>query len=140
MTSQNTSKKAPETSHTGLVLLGGLVAAAAGAYYIYGNKNAQKQIKKVKGWALKAKGEVIERLERIKAVDEELYHKVVDAVMNKYQKVKGIDIAEVASVAKELKSHWNNIKKELSGTAKSVSKGAKKVTKVAKKAKDAVTK
>lgn len=137
------------SSKTGIAILGGLaVAAAAGAYFIHGNKAVQRDIKKkvksVKGWALKAKGEVMQKIENLKAIDEELYNKAIDAVMKKYENVKNIDTSEVVSVAKELKSHWKNIKKELGVGTKIAKKTAKKVAKVATKvasdAKTAVTK
>ncbi len=124
----------PAQSHTGLAILGGLAAAVAGAYFIYGNKEVQKKAKKVKGWALKAKGEVLEKIEKLKAVDEKLYHDTIDAVMKKYEKIKSIDTTEAIAVAKELKGHWKNIKKELQGGAKKVTKVAKKVAKDAGKA------
>jgi hypothetical protein len=130
------SKKIHKESHTALAVIGGLAAAAAaGVYFIYGNKEVQKKAKKVKGWALKAKGEVLEKIEKIKAIDEKAYHDAIDAVMKKYEKIKSIDTTEAMSVARELKSHWRNIKKELQGTTTKV---AKVVTKVAKDAKKAV--
>ena len=36
------------------------VLAAAGGYFLYGSKNAAKNRKQVKSWALKAKAEVLE--------------------------------------------------------------------------------
>ncbi len=146
-TKSSTSNSA--SSKAGMAILGGIaVAAAAGAYFIHGNKAVQKDIKKkvksVKGWALKAKGEVMQKIETLKAIDEDLYNKAIDAVMKKYENVKNIDTTEVVSVAKELKSHWKNIKKELSAGTKVAKKTAKKVAKVATKvagdAKSAVTK
>lgn len=117
-----------------LAFLGALVAAAAGAYYVASNKGAKKQVKKIKGWALKVKGDVLSKLEQMKDVDEDLYHKVVDAVMSKYKNIKSIDTTELASVSKELKSHWGNIKKELGAAGKKTAKSASSMVKKAKKA------
>lgn len=126
-------------SHKGLAIIGGLVAAAAGAYFVHGNKKAQKKIKQVKGWALKAKGEVLEKIEKIKEVDEQLYSQAIDAVMKKYENIKSVDTSELASVAKELKSHWKNIKKELNSGSKVAKKTVKKAAKAGVKvASDAV--
>jgi len=137
-------KTTPAQSHTGLAILGGLAAAAAGVYFIYGNKEVQKKAKKVKGWALKMKGEVLEKIEKLKEVDENAYHAAIDAVTKKYESVKSIDVTELMTVAKELKSHWRSIKKELTASAGKVSKTAvkakKAVTKVTADAKKAVTK
>ena len=38
--------------------------AAAGAYFLYGSKNAAQNRTKVKSWMLKAKAEVLEKLEQ----------------------------------------------------------------------------
>ena len=38
--------------------------AAAGAYFLYGSKGAAKNRKVVKSWAIKAKGEVLEAIEK----------------------------------------------------------------------------
>ncbi len=90
------------------------VAAAAGAYFLYGTKDAKKNRKKVRGWALKAKGEVVEKLEKIKGeINEENYNEIVESVLSKYEKVKDIAAPEIELVGKELKGHWKNIKKHL---------------------------
>lgn len=90
-----------------------VVAAAAGTYFLYGSKNAAKNRKVVKGWALKAKGEVLEKLENLAEVNEEIYHKVVNDVSNKYQALKSIDKKDVMNFADELKKHWKGIEKEV---------------------------
>lgn len=141
---KDSTKGTQSGSHTSIAIIGGLVAAAAGAYFIHGNKAAQKKIKQVKGWALKAKGEVLERIEKIKEVDENLYQQAIDAVMKKYEGVKSVDTTELSAVAKELKAHWKNIKRELNAgkkvAKKTVSKAKKATVKVAQDAVKAVQK
>lgn len=116
-------------NNTGAKVVAGLtmVAAAAGAYFLYGTKEGKKQTKKIKGWTLKAKGEVLEKLENIKEVNQEKYDAVVDAVSSRYQKLKNVDPAELAAVAKELKSHWKKIQSELSAGKQTIKKAVKKV-------------
>ena len=92
-------------------------AAAAGAYFLYG-KNAAKNRKVVKGWMLKAKGEVLDQMEKGKEMTEETYNKVIDQVSKKYQAVKNIDRSELDQMAKELKGHWKSISKQLSVKSK----------------------
>lgn len=92
-------------------------AAAAGAYFLYG-KNGAKNRKIVKGWALKAKGEILDQMEKGKEMTEETYNKVIDKVTQKYQAVKNIDRSELDQMAKELKGHWKSISKQLSGKGK----------------------
>jgi hypothetical protein len=119
-------------------VIGGFAAAAAvGGYFLYHNKDAQKKIKSVKGWVLKAKGEVLEKIENLKEVNQEAYQKAVDGVLTKYEKLSHVDTAEVAKVSKELKSHWKTIQSELGISSKKVAKvigGAKAVAASAIKA------
>jgi hypothetical protein len=88
------------------------IAGAAGAYFLYG-KDGAKNRKQVKSWALKAKAEVLEKLEKARVLSEENYHMIVDAAMAKYAKAKNVAPAEVADLSRELKSHWKRIKTHL---------------------------
>lgn len=115
-------------SGAGLGIAAALVAAAAGAYYLYG-KNGAKHRKQIKGWALKAKGEVLERIEQMEDVTEGAYHRIIDDVTKQYRKYKEVDNAELADVAIELKKAWNGIKK----IAKDANKGGVKKKPSAKK-------
>ncbi len=107
--------------------------AAAGAYFLYGSKDAVKNRNKIKGWAVKAKGEALEKLEKITDLNETAYHDVIDAVTKKYKAVKGIDPKELTSLVSELKGHWKNISKELKMSSDQIAKTAKKTTKKVKK-------
>jgi len=100
-------------------------AAVAGGYFLYGKAGAKKR-KKIKGWMLKAKGEVLEQMEKGKEVTEETYHDVIDKVSQKYQSVKNIDPTELQQMVKELKSHWKNIKGQLTPKPKAKKKVVKK--------------
>ncbi len=88
-------------------------AAAAGAYFLYASKDAKKNRQAVKSWAFKIKAEVLEKLEGLKAVDEEKYNAAVDAVTAKYKTLKKINQKDLKVMAKEMKGHWQSIKKEL---------------------------
>lgn len=112
MKNKNNQKKT--NAHVGTAVISGLaVAALVGGYFLYNNTNVKKKIKPIKGWAMKAKGEVLEKIEKIKNINEESYHKVVDTVVGKYQKIQTINTAELAALAQELKKHWKSIKKVL---------------------------
>lgn len=126
--------KKQNNDHKGAVvagILGVAAATAAGAYFLYGTKDGKKMKKQIRGWALKAKGEVLEKVEKLKEVNEDAYHQVIDGVLKRYQKIKGVDTAELMEIAKELKGHWSNIKKELDASVKQVAK-AKNVAAKAK--------
>jgi hypothetical protein len=100
-------------------LIGLAAATVAGAYYLYGSKDATKNRKKIKGWTLRAKGEVLEKLETMKEVNEDAYRKVVDTVAEKYKKMKNIDTTELNALVSDLKRHWSNIKRQVQGVKKS---------------------
>ena len=106
-------------------------AAAAAAFYLYGPKGKQHR-KKVRSWSLKAQGEVMERVEKLKNVDKQTYDKIVDQVAAKYKKGKTVAASEMASFAKEVKSQWDHVEKEFK---KGAAKGKKAVKKATKKKK-----
>lgn len=102
----------------------GVAAVSAAAYLLFGPEG-KKNRKKVKGWAIKMKGEMIEKLENLQEVTEPVYHKVVDEVSAKYAKLKNIDEKDVAEAVNEVKKHWKTLVRDM--------KPKKKVAKKAKK-------
>ncbi len=118
----------------------GLTAAAvtaAGAYFLYGSKKASQNRKKVKGWVLKAKGEVLEGLEKAKAITEEEYRALVETASGAYGTMKNATAGEVKDFKKEMQNHWvelqrsKAVKKLVTPLSKPTKKTATK--KVAKK-------
>jgi uncharacterized protein HemX len=118
-------KTTKKKSSNGLGLVALAAATAAGAYFLYGSKNAAKNRKKVKGWTLKAKGEVLEKMEAMKNIDEVDYKRIVDTVATKYKKLKTVNTKEAEALAKELKAQWKEISKEAS-PKRAAKKAAKK--------------
>lgn len=95
-------------------VLGVIAAVALGAYFLYGTKEGEQKRKKIKGWMLKMKGEILEKVEQAKNIDEEKYTKLVDKTAEKYKKkLKEAEAKEVERLKKDLKRHWNAIKKDL---------------------------
>lgn len=131
MAKKKTSTK--KNSHTGAkIALGAtLVAAAAAGYFLFGPKGKDNR-KKVKGWTLKAKGEILEKIENLEHVTEDKYHTIVDQITKKYAKAKNRTEKEVVDFEKEAKKYWNHIKRDLAGK---VSKQARSVAQKADKAK-----
>ena len=103
----------------GIGLAAATVAGAAATYFIY-EKSSPKTKKKIKGWTLKAKGEVLERLENLKEVNEKVYNEVIDEVGKQYKLAKKIDAKDVDKLTSELKKHWKSIQKEYGAKAKKV--------------------
>jgi hypothetical protein len=113
----------------------GLFASALlGAHFLFNTEKGKKSLKHIKSWVFKMKGELLEKVEKVKDIDEETYHKIVDELTTKYQKVKGMTVEELAELTKELKSNWKKIKDEAKKTKLLQSEGGKKTVKAVKKA------
>jgi hypothetical protein len=139
MAKQNkkTSKK-PE-SHGAAIGVGLTTAAvaAAGAYFLYGSKSAVKNRKMVQSWALKAKAEVLEKLEDAKEMTQDEYEELVGSVAKAYSSAKTASQKDIKAFATEMTDHWKQIEKAakpLTSTAK------RKVKKVAKQVKKSASK
>ncbi len=106
----------------------GIAAGLIGAYLLFGPEGKTNR-KKVKGWAVKMKGEMIEKFEKAKDLNEETYNKIVDEIAVKYAKLKDIDQADLQGIVKDARKHWKSL------MAESKKKITKKVAtkKVAKK-------
>jgi hypothetical protein len=91
----------------------GLAAlAAAGSYFLYGKKGSKNR-DVIAGWTLKMKGEVLEKMEKIKDLNEDKYYKLVDTVAVKYKRVKSVSATELKHMVKEIKGGWDHIKKQV---------------------------
>lgn len=96
--------------------------AAAGAYFLYGSKNAAKNRKAVKSWMLKAKAEVLEKLEEAKEMTQEEYDALVENVVGAYSTVQSASKKDLKEFQTEMKSHWKNITKAAPQPKKAVVK------------------
>jgi hypothetical protein len=112
---KNQKKVVKEAAGLGLTAL---AVAAAGTYFLYGSKNATKNRKKVKGWMLKAKGEVLQEMEHMKDMSEGRYQDTIDAMADRYKMLKNVDEKDLKNLVKELKGHWKGIQKELKAKPK----------------------
>ncbi len=114
------------------------VAAAAGGYFLYGSKSAAKNRKAVKSWALKAKAEVLEGIEKAKDMSQAEYEQLVETVVGTYLTAKSASKNELSDFKKEMKSHWSGLVKTAAPKKAAPKKAAAK--KVAKKAVKKATK
>lgn len=105
--------------------------AAAGSYFLYGSKNAAQNRKKVKSWMLKAKADVLDKLEEAKEMTQTEYEELINTVAATYAGLKDASRADIKEFKDEMKAHWINIER----SAKPKKTAAKKATKkTAKKA------
>lgn len=139
-----------KTTNSNIAIAAGITglfaSALLGAHFLFNTEKGKKSLKHVKSWAFKMKGELLEKVEKVKDIDEDTYHKIVDDLTAKYQKIKGMTVEEVTELTKELKSNWKKIKDEAKKTnllqsgkpakteksTKKVSSGTKKTTKSSK--------
>jgi hypothetical protein len=107
------------------------LAAAAGYFFFY-SKNADQNRKKLRGWMLKLKAEVVDKLETVKTLNQETFYAVIDDVAARYGKVKSIDQKELSGLVADLKRHWKNLKTEIVTETAGTKPKARKTTKKAK--------
>ncbi len=106
----------PKKKHNGKLALGASIAAltvGAIAYFLVG-PDGKRNRKKLTGWVIKMKGEIVEKLEQTKQITQPVFDNVVNQVANKYKKIKNISPADVEEAVKEMKKQWKSIAKESS--------------------------
>lgn len=101
-------------------------AMALGAYYLYGAKDSAKNRKKVKAWMLKAKGEVLDQVEKAKELSLEAYNNAVETVAAKYKNMPGISPLDIAAFVKELKRTGKSASTKTSSPRRKTSKSKTK--------------
>lgn len=109
--------------------LAAIAAAAAGAYFLYGSKHAAKNRRQVQAWGLKARGEVLEQLEKLPDINEKTYQKAIKEVALRYKAVHQLNAKDVTEFVSELKGHWNDIAKEIARAAAPASRKKSKTRK-----------
>lgn len=136
MKKQTTTKKiAPKKNSKALeaTAVGAGIAGLAAAAYFFLGPDGKKNQKTVKSWAIKMKGDVVEKLENAREVGEPVYHQIIDTVAAKYEKGKKTVPVEVQELANDLKKHWKTINASVTNKSNEVKKTiAKKVIAKAK--------
>lgn len=94
---------------TGVVVAG---VAAAGIYFLTGKRGKENR-EKIAAWTLKMKGEVLEKMKELKALNKEAYEALVDEVSVRYQRAQRVGASEMKHLVKELKGAWSHIGKQI---------------------------
>jgi hypothetical protein len=121
-------KKGISKAKVGAGLAASAAAAALAGYYFYADKNAARHRKMAARWAGALKKDVVKEMSSLKKIDQASIRRAVDKVSKFYQESGEAKRADVLKAARELKDHWDHLKKEVSGTVRAVS-GAKKPAK-----------
>ena len=108
----------------GIALGAGIAALSVAAYVLFGPEG-KKNRKTVRGWSVKMKGEIIEKLEEAKEITEPMYHDILNKVSEKYAGLKNIDQEELKTVVGDLRKPWKHVLKEIKPKKKSLSKSKK---------------
>ena len=129
---KNSTKKA---IGVGAALTAAAAATAAGAYWLYGSKDAEKHRKMAKSWMLKARAEAMEAVEQLTELDKKAYIGAVTAVLEKYKGMAGVAPAEISHMLRDFKESWTHVEKAHTKASRGAKKAKKTVKKVAAKTK-----
>jgi 6-phosphogluconolactonase (cycloisomerase 2 family) len=130
MANKKTQKDLSSTQKLGIgVGLTAAAVAAAGTYFLYGSKSAAKNRKAVKSWTLKAKAEVLEKLEDAKEMTKEEYEELINSIAGAYVGIKNATKGDIGAFKNEMKEHWKAIEKTAAPKKKAVKKAVKDVVK-----------
>lgn len=119
----------------GAALTAVAAATAAGAYWLYGAKDAAKHRKMAKSWMLKARAEAMEAVEKLTDLDKKAYLAAVAGVLEKYKGMAGVAPAEISHMLRDFKDSWTHVEKAHTSASRGTKTAKKAVKKVAKKAK-----
>jgi gas vesicle protein len=108
-----------------------LAGVAAITYFLFGPKGKIHQ-KHLKSWAIKMKGDIVEKLETAREVSEPVYHEIIDSVASEYKKGMKAGKEEVEELAKDLKKHWKTLVDSSETIKVNAKEGVKRVIKKAK--------
>ena len=119
-------EKSSKGSAGTIIAIGAGIAALTAAAYVMFGPEGKKNRKKITGWAVKMKGEIIEKLESAKEITEPVYHQIVNTVAAKYGKLKNINQEDLENTVEEIRKQWKHMAKAAQPKKKAVKKSAKK--------------
>lgn len=114
-TRKKTQKKQTSLFSVGIV---SAIIGALGTYFLYGSSKGAKRRNDVRGWMLKAKGEVLHEVEKLKEIDEKRYNAIAKKVLAKYKKLRQVGTKEFAVLSKDIERAWKEIEREAKSTKK----------------------
>jgi hypothetical protein len=128
------AKKQKSTGAGNVALAGAGIAALAVATYFFTGDRGVKNKKHLRGWAVRMKGEVLEKIEDAREVTEPIYKEIVDKVAKAQMVAGSIPKKEILELAEDLKKDWKVLTRTALGKSKK-GKSASKTKKAAPKAK-----
>jgi hypothetical protein len=125
----NMQKKTNNANVVKYAVIGASLAGlAATAYFFFGPKG-KKHRQHAKAWAIKMKGEVVEKLEKAREITEPVYREIIDTVAKEYTKGKKASQPEIVALATDLKKHWKSMSALAIAAKQEVANNATRVAK-----------
>ncbi|MEK7460382.1 MAG: hypothetical protein AAB628_02435 [Patescibacteria group bacterium] len=121
-------KKSQEKNVSTAVAVGAGIAALSAAAYVLFGPEGKKNRKMIRGWSIKMKGDVIEKLEAAKDITAPVYEDIIEKASQKYAKLKNVDEAELALVVADLRKQWKHMTRDAKPKKKTAKKVVKKTT------------
>lgn len=90
-------------------LAGVATTVLIGGIYLYG-RDGTRHRDQVERWVLKAKAEILERVQKTQDMTEEQFHTVVDEVLNRYADMKEVGAERAAEVSSDFKKKWEQLR------------------------------
>jgi hypothetical protein len=126
-------KKSNNSNAIKLAIAGASIAGLAATAYFFFGPNGKKNQKHAKAWAIKMKGEVVEKLEAAKEITEPIYQDIIETVAKEYKQGKKAGQEEIDELAADLKKHWRSMSKLAIAGKKEIAKDASKIIEDAKR-------
>jgi len=96
------------SAKTMLTIGAGVAAIATASYYLFGPAGRENR-EKMKGWMIKIRGEIIDKIRDVKELTEPVYHGIVDSVIASYMTTAKVSKDELHAFAERLKNQWREI-------------------------------
>jgi len=90
-------------------LAGAATVTALGGYFLYGPKGPENR-EKLSRWMLRAKREILTKMETIEDLTEDKYHTIVDEVTSRFGQMKHIGDEKATEVAQSFKEKWEDMR------------------------------
>lgn len=86
------------------------MAAAAGAYYLYGSEKASAHRRKVGAWMRRAEREIVHEAKRLKsaAYTDQNIRRVIDEVAKRYETARDLDPKDVKEFVSAVQRSWQD--------------------------------
>jgi hypothetical protein len=103
-------KESTKKTAAALGAAGATMAAAAGAYYLYGSEKASAHRRKVGAWMRRAEREIVHEAKRLKsaAYTDANIKRVINEVAKRYEVAKELDPKDVKEFVSAVQKSWQD--------------------------------